>query len=69
MTPKIVEQMFEVIQELNRREITILLVEQNIQHTLQIAHHCYVVERGWLGLEGGSELRDNEPVRKAYLGV
>ncbi len=69
LAPKIVEQMFEVIQELNRRGITILLVEQNIQHTLQIAHHCYVMETGRIGLEGGSELRDNEHVKKAYLGV
>ena len=69
LAPKIVEQMFEVIGELNSRGITILLVEQNIHHTLQIAHHSYVLETGRIALEVGPELRDNEHVKKAYLGI
>lgn len=69
LAPKIVEQMFQVIQELNNNGITILLVEQNISHTLQISHHNYVMETGRIVLEGGPELRDNEHVKKAYLGV
>ena len=69
LAPKIVEQMFEVIGELNSRGITILLVEQNIHHTLQIAHHDYVLETSRIALEVGPELRDNEHVNKAYLGI
>ena len=69
LAPKIVEQMFEVIQELNSKGITILLVEQNIQHTLQISHRNYVMETGRIVLEGGHELRDNQHVKRAYLGL
>ncbi|MFQ5913364.1 MAG: ABC transporter ATP-binding protein [Nitrospinota bacterium] len=69
LAPKIVEQMFGVIQDLNRKGMTVLLVEQNIQHTLQISHRNYVMETGRIVLEGGPELRDNEHIKKAYLGL
>jgi branched-chain amino acid transport system ATP-binding protein len=69
LAPKVVETMFRVIQDLNQRGITILLVEQNVQHTLQIAHHSYVMETGRIILAGGPELRDQEHVKRAYLGV
>jgi branched-chain amino acid transport system ATP-binding protein len=69
LAPKVVETMFQVIQDLNRKGITILLVEQNIQHTLQIAHHAYVMETGRITLDGGPELREHEHIRRAYLGV
>lgn len=69
LAPKIVEHMFKVIQELNKKGITILLVEQNIQHTLQISQRNYVIETGRIVLEGGSELRNNEHVKKVYMGL
>lgn len=69
LAPKVVETMFRVIQELNQQGITILLVEQNIQHTLQIAHHSYVMETGRITLDGGPELREQEHIKRAYLGV
>ena len=69
LAPKIVEQMFQVILELNRQGVTILLVEQNIQYTLQVAHRSFVLETGRVVLAGGPELRDNEHVRTAYLGI
>ena len=69
LAPKIVEQMFEVIQQLNSQGITILLVEQNIQHTLQISHHNYVIETGRIALQGGPELRENDHVKRVYLGL
>jgi len=69
LAPKVVETVFRVIQELNRKGITILLVEQNIQHTLQIAHHTYVMETGRIALDGGPELREEEHIKRAYLGV
>jgi branched-chain amino acid transport system ATP-binding protein len=61
--------MFEVIERLNQRGITILLVEQNIHHSLKLAHHSYVLETGRIVLEGGHELLDNEHVKTAYLGL
>jgi branched-chain amino acid transport system ATP-binding protein len=69
LAPKLVETVFRVIQELNQKGITILLVEQNIQHTLQIAHHTYVMETGRIALDGGPELREEEHIKRAYLGV
>lgn len=69
LAPKVVETMFRVIQDLNQKGITILLVEQNIQHTLQIAHHAYVMETGRITLDGGPELREHEHIKRAYLGV
>ena len=69
LAPKVVETTFRVIQELNQKGITILLVEQNIQHTLQIAHHSYVMETGRITLDGGPELREQEHIKQAYLGV
>jgi branched-chain amino acid transport system ATP-binding protein len=69
LAPMVVETMFRVIQDLNQNGITILLVEQNIQHTLQIAHHAYVMETGRITLAGGPELREHEHIKRAYLGA
>ncbi|MBI3075587.1 MAG: ABC transporter ATP-binding protein [Deltaproteobacteria bacterium] len=69
LAPKVVEQTFQVILELNRQGVTILLVEQNVQHTLQVAHRSFVLETGRVVLSGGPELRENEHVRTAYLGM
>jgi branched-chain amino acid transport system ATP-binding protein len=69
LAPKVVETMLRVIQDLNQKGITILLVEQNIQHTLQIADHAYVMETGRITLDGGPELREHEHIKRAYLGV
>jgi branched-chain amino acid transport system ATP-binding protein len=69
LAPKVVEQTFQVIQELNRQGVTLLLVEQNIQHTLQLAHRTFVLETGRVVMAGGPELRENAHVRTAYLGM
>lgn len=68
LAPIIVEQIFEIIKELNREGITILLVEQNAYQALQIAHRGYVIQTGEIKLQGnGYDLITNEEVREAYL--
>jgi branched-chain amino acid transport system ATP-binding protein len=69
LAPVIVELIFETIEKLNAKGITILLVEQNAAMALQIADRGYVLETGSVVLEGtGKELLTNEKVRKTYLG-
>ncbi|MBU5435319.1 ABC transporter ATP-binding protein [Pseudoflavonifractor sp. MSJ-37] len=69
LAPILVEQIFDIIQELNKAGTTILLVEQNAQMALSIAHRGYVLETGKIVATGtGEELLENEAVKKAYLG-
>jgi branched-chain amino acid transport system ATP-binding protein len=69
LAPLVVAQMFAIIERLCARGITILLVEQNVQHSLKLAHYSYVFETGKVVLEGGRELLANEYVKTAYLGI
>jgi branched-chain amino acid transport system ATP-binding protein len=70
LAPIMVEEMFRVIEEINRAGVTVLLVEQNTEHALAIAHRAFVLESGRLALSGtGRELLANEQVRQAYLGM
>jgi branched-chain amino acid transport system ATP-binding protein len=70
LAPLIVEQMFEVIQQINREGTTILLAEQNANAALKIADKGYVFENGSIVLQGTSaELFANDAVRKAYIGA
>jgi branched-chain amino acid transport system ATP-binding protein len=70
LAPILVEGVFGVITEINRLGVTILLVEQNTQHALTLAHRGFVMELGRIALSGsGSELLANSNVRKAYLGL
>ena len=69
LAPILVEQIFDIIQELNRAGTTILLVEQNAQMALSIAHRGYVLETGKIVATGtGAQLLEDEAVKKAYLG-
>jgi branched-chain amino acid transport system ATP-binding protein len=69
LAPILVEQIFDIIKELNKSGTTILLVEQNAQMALSIAHRAYVLETGRIVTSGtGAELLHNDAVRKAYLG-
>ncbi len=69
LSPILVQQIFSIIQEINARGTTILLVEQNALQALTIAHRGYVLQTGSVVLSGSaSEMRENEMVRKAYLG-
>jgi len=70
LAPLLVEEVFGVITEINRLGVTVLLVEQNTQHALTLAHRGFVMELGRIALSGsGSELLANSNVRKAYLGL
>ena len=70
LAPMIVEAIGEIIREINSRGVTVLLVEQNVNVALHLAHRGYVLEIGKIVLQGtGAELLDNEQVRKAYLGL
>ena len=69
LAPILVEQIFDIIQELNHAGVTILLVEQNARMALSIAHRGYVLETGKIVATGtGEELLEDEAVKKAYLG-
>jgi len=69
LAPKIVEQILENIQTINRAGVTVLLVEQNAAMALAISHRGYVLETGSVILEGtAAELAGNDLVRQAYLG-
>lgn len=69
LAPRLVKEIFSIIREINRRGITILLVEQNAHMALEIATRGYVLETGRIVLVGAAaELAQNEMVRKAYLG-
>ena len=69
LAPILVDQIFEIIQNLNKAGTTILLVEQNAQMALSVAHRAYVIETGRITLSGtGAELAQSDEVKKAYLG-
>jgi len=70
LAPIMVEELFQVIADINKSHVTVLLVEQNTEHALAIAHNGFVLELGKVVLAGtGSELLSNTDVRKAYLGL
>jgi branched-chain amino acid transport system ATP-binding protein len=69
LAPLIVARIFEVVKELNRGGVTVLLVEQNARTALRLAHRGYVIETGEITMEGqASALLADERVQKAYLG-
>jgi len=69
--PKLITEIFEMIQRLNQKEgLTILLVEQNVQEALEIAHYAYVLQTGRIVMEGkSSDLLQTDMIKKAYLGL
>ena len=70
LAPLVVQEVFDILKSLHNEGITILLVEQNVRQTLNIADRAYVLENGRLALEGAcSFLRETDHVRKAYLGL
>ncbi len=70
LAPQLVRSIFQVIGEINREGTTILLVEQNANMALRVAHRAYVIEVGKIRMEGpAAELAASDEVRKAYLGA
>ncbi|MBQ9992026.1 MAG: ABC transporter ATP-binding protein [Firmicutes bacterium] len=69
LAPLVIKGIFEIIREINRQGVTVLLIEQNANQALKIADYGYVLETGRITMEGsGKELLENEKVREAYLG-
>jgi branched-chain amino acid transport system ATP-binding protein len=70
IAPMLVNRIFETIAAINRTGVAILLVEQNVQRALSIAHRAYVIQTGRLVAEGSAaELLSSDLVRQAYLGL
>jgi branched-chain amino acid transport system ATP-binding protein len=70
LAPMLVEKVFVTVKEIKSYGITILLVEQNVLHSLAISDRGYVLENGRIALEGnGAELAENPHVKVAYLGI
>ena len=71
LAPMMVQACFQVVTQLNREQgTTILLVEQNVRHSLRISHRAYVLENGSIAIEGdAADLLDDDRVRRAYLGL
>ncbi len=70
LAPILVAEIFEIIERIKQDGVTVLIVEQNTKHTLEICDRGYVLENGRVVLSGtGQELLDNEHVKQAYLGI
>jgi branched-chain amino acid transport system ATP-binding protein len=70
LAPKVVDEIFQIIQRLRDQGIAIFLIEQNVQQTLEIAKRAYVLENGRVILAGESgKLLQEDFIRKAYLGL
>lgn len=70
LSPRLVSEIFNVIETINTKGTTVLLVEQNARMALKVANHGYIVETGRIVLEGSSpDLMENEDIREFYLGV
>jgi branched-chain amino acid transport system ATP-binding protein len=69
LSPRLVQENFRIIKDINARGITVFLVEQNVHQTLAIAHHGYVLSKGRVVAEGTpAELAGRDEVREAYFG-
>lgn len=70
LAPLVVKQIFSIIEDINKNGTTVLLVEQNASMALKIAHRAYVIQNGYVEMEGdASELLNDESVKSAYLGA
>ena len=70
LAPLVVRDIFEIIRQINRQGVSILLIEQNANMALKVADSAYVMETGCITLSGaGKDLLNNEAVKRAYLGT
>ena len=70
LSPILVKTIFKIIKEINQQGTTILLVEQNVFHSLTLSHRGYVLENGSIVLSGsGQDLLKNQHIRQSYLGL
>ncbi|MBI4966328.1 MAG: ABC transporter ATP-binding protein [Desulfomonile tiedjei] len=70
LAPILVSDIFRIVKRINKEGVTILLVEQNVKHTLGMCNRAYVLENGRITLSGtGQEFLNNDHVKEAYLGI
>ena len=70
LAPVIVQQVFELVQQIREKGFTVLIVEQNIRQVLKVVNRAYLLEVGSIKASGSaSELLGSEEIRKAYIGV
>jgi branched-chain amino acid transport system ATP-binding protein len=70
LAPLVVREIARILTEINKKGVSVILVEQNAELALNLAHYGYVLETGRIALQGeANQLKDNEHVRKAYLGI
>ncbi len=70
LSPLLVEEMFQLIADINQQGVSVLLVEQNVVQSLELAHRAYVIENGVVALSGAAqELAADPELKKSYLGL
>jgi len=70
LAPFLVDEVFSVIEQINREGVTVLVVEQNVAHALKSCTRAYIMETGRIALQGtGEKLLQDEHVKDAYIGV
>lgn len=70
LSPVMVQTVFKIVEDIKKQGITVLLVEQNVKHSLKVSDRGYVLETGRLVMEGtGDKLLNDEYLKKAYLGI
>jgi branched-chain amino acid transport system ATP-binding protein len=70
LAPIMVSEIFKIVEMVNREGVTVLLVEQNVHHTLAMCNRAYVLENGRITLSGtGDEFLNNDHIKEAYLGI
>ncbi len=70
LSPLLVEEMFALIQSINREGQSILLMEQNAVQTLAVAHRAYIIENGLIAMQGPADELGRDPdLKKRYLGL
>lgn len=70
LAPILVANIFDIVELINKQGVTVLLVEQNVKHTLNMCDRAYVLENGRIALSGtGEEFLNNDHVKQAYLGI
>jgi len=70
LAPILVQEIFKIVETISKEGVTVLLVEQNVKHTLAMCDRAYVLENGRVTMEGtGREFLNNDHVKEAYLGI
>jgi len=70
LSPKLVEEMFMLIKSINQQGIALLLVEQNVVQSLEVASRAYVLDNGAIVLQGSAaDVRNDPNLKRAYLGM